>query len=84
MANLQMCNSCLRYKSDLNYDGVCPECYLETLATNLYEATKNCNEGDCNNCPRREDLNGSSNYNCRLNLIKDCTDFLEEFIKKMR
>lgn len=76
---LQMCNSCLKYK-ELNNEGVCQDCYLETLKYNLYIATDCCKDGNCNNCPRRGENFSSSTFTCKSNLIKDCHEFLSEII----
>lgn len=55
---------------------------LMECALDLYNATKHCKEGNCNNCPRYESWGGGSNYICRKTLLKDCFEFFDQYTEE--
>lgn len=55
---------------------------LDKKALDLYHATKNCSQGDCSNCPRKDLFKGSNTYECKKNLLSECYEFFNIYIEE--
>jgi hypothetical protein len=49
-------------------------------AKNLYTALKCCERGNCDDCPKNTIFQITRNR-CRNGLLKDCREFMEEFLE---